>query len=497
MKEQLTKLVESNFGRKADKFCNSVWCIASYGLVCIISHTFDLPILGAFFLTVFLSAAFIFSKNSFALVPFLLMCSFVLSLKTKPNTGYFNDPLKITALCLLLVVLVASALFHLIYYGKWKKMFKRAYLTVSIAILTGTLMIGGIGTSLFSWTGVGMSFAVGACMFLPYSLLINCGEYNGQKTIEYFAYSLITAAVVIFAAVMERYITLGVKTVLNNKGLLEFGHTISNSAAVIVLLAIPLTFYLVYKYKYGAAFLAAVALELLTVVLTFSRATILIAAGGTVVVAIALCFKKKNGRLAYWIVCGVAAVAVIAIAIVFRSWVGNQITRIFDSNGRSTIWAAGFKAWEKDPVFGVGLWYLPQVQAPLHKYHSYHCSPLTFLYCAGIFGLAAYLYHRYKTVRMVFGAKLTAERVFVALTLLAYVLNSLLDIYMTEPLHLLYYSVMLALIEHDVRDVKAANAVIVDDEKPQVDGVKEKSQANNIENNNDNKSEGEINELQS
>lgn len=463
MKEKFTKLVQSTFGRNVDKFNNSVWCIAAYGLACIVSHTFNVPVLGAFLLTVLLSAAFLFSKNSFTLIPFLFMCSFVLSYDTKPNTGYFNTPFRITVLCLLLVVLVLSALFHLIYYGKWKQMFKRAYFTVSIAILTGMLMLGGIGTDLFSWTGVGMSLAIGACMFLPYSLLVNCGEYNGQKTIAYFAYSLIAASVVIFAAVMERYITLGFSTVLHNKMLLEFGHTISNSAAVIVLLAIPMTFYLVYNYKFGTAFLAIVAFELLTIVLTFSRATLLIAGGGTAVVAIALCFKKKEGRLSYLIVFGLAVLAAIVGAIVFRSWIGEQIPKLFDGNGRTRIWMEGFKAWEGKPVFGVGLWYLPQIQAPLHKYHSYHCSPLTFLYCAGIFGLAAYLYHRYKTVREVFGTKLTAERIFAALMLLAYILNSLLDIYMTEPLHLLYYSVALALIECDVRHIKSSSVAVIDE----------------------------------
>lgn len=455
MKEFFQKAVDSKFGRGADKFCNSVWCIATYGLVCIVCHTFNLPVLGAALLTVLLSLAFLFSKNSFAVLPFLLMCSFVLSVDTKPNTGYFNTPFKITVLSLLLVVLVATAVFNLVYYGKWKRIFKRAYLTISIALLTGALLVGGLGTALFSWMGVAMSLAVGASMFIPYSLLINCGEYKGRETITYFAWAMITASVVIFAAVMERYITLGFGNVLAHKTLLNFGHTISNSAAVIVLLAIPMTFYFVYIYKYGTAFLAVVAFELITIVLTFSRASLLIAVGGTAVVAIALCFKKKTGRLAYWITCGVIFLAVAVIAIKYRAWVFNQIVAMFDGHGRSAIWKAGFEAWKESPVFGVGLWYLPQIQAPKHMYYSYHCSPLTFLYCAGILGIAAYIYHRYRTVRLVFKSKLTAERVFVVLMLVAFILNSLLDIYMTEPLHLLYYSVMLALVEHDVKSTKA------------------------------------------
>ena len=84
---------------------------------------------------------------------------------------------------------------------------------------------------------------------------------------------------------------------------------------------------------------------------------------------------------------------------------------------------------------------------------------MTYLFCGGVVGLAAYLYHRYKTVRIVFSAKLTSERVFVALTMLAMLCNALLDIAMTSPTHLLYYGIMLALMECDVRKIKSQSAV--------------------------------------
>ena len=58
-----------------------------------------------------------------------------------------------------------------------------------------------------------------------------------------------------------------------------------------------------------------------------------------------------------------------------------------------------------------------------------------------------------------FSAKLTSERVFVALTMLAMLCNALLDIAMTSPTHLLYYGIMLALMECDVRKIKSQSAV--------------------------------------
>ena len=90
----------------------------------------------------------------------------------------------------------------------------------------------------------------------------------------------------------------------------------------------------------------------------------------------------------------------------------------------------------------------------MYWYYSFHCTPLTYLYCGGIVAFLAYIYHRYKSIRLVFSAKLTPERVFVALTAVAMLCNALLDIAMTSPAYVIYYSVMLALIECDVKKVK-------------------------------------------
>ena len=54
-----------------------------------------------------------------------MMCAFVLSEETKPDTGYYNTPLRISVLCIALVIIITALLFNLIYYGKWKYIFKK------------------------------------------------------------------------------------------------------------------------------------------------------------------------------------------------------------------------------------------------------------------------------------------------------------------------------------------------------------------------------------
>ena len=457
MKERFDKIVNSKFGKLADKLCNSVWYIVAYGVVCVLSHTLNIPVVGAVLLAILFVPALLFCKNSFVLTPFLLMCAFVMSEDTSPQTGYYNTPLKISVLCIVLVVLVAALLFNVLYYKKWKQIYKRAYFTVSLALMYGALLIGGLGTSYFTASGFTMSLAIAVSTILPYALMVNCGEYEGRKTVEYFGWALIVAAAVISVDYLHKFIindfNLQISAV---KGFLKLGFVGPNTGAAIVTMAIPITFYFVYKYKHGFWFMLLIALELLVVVATYSRASLVVAVPGTIIVAIALCFKKTTGRRGYLIMFALCVVAAIVLAIVLRHWITEKLAALFEGNvtgsGRTNLWKNGFSAWCKSPIFGAGLWYLRLGEA--HWYYSFHCTPLTYLFCGGVLGLAGYIYHRYKTVRLTFSAKLTAERVFVALTVLAMLCNALLDIAMTSATHLLYYGIMLALLECDVKAAK-------------------------------------------
>lgn len=457
MKEKFARIVDSRFGRIADKFCNSVWYILAIGAVCVLSHMCEIPVVGAVLLTILLIPALLFCKNSFVLMPFLMMCAFVLSENTKPDTGYFNTPLRITVLCIALVAIIAALVFNILYYEKWKRIFKRAYFTVSIAFMSAALIIGGLGSNTFTVAGMTNSMAIAAATFFPYALMVNCGEYQGKKTVEYFALTLIIASAVIALDFLQGFIlndfNLDLWTV---KGFLKLGFVGPNTGAAVVTLSIPMTFYFVYKYKRGYWFMLLVALELFVIVATYSRASLVVAFPGSVIVAIVLCFKKKSGRRGYLIMFALAAVAMIAMIVVLRHWIWDKLLLLFQGNttgsGRTELWKSGFDAWCKSPVFGIGLWFLRIDDA--HWFYSFHCTPLTYLFCGGIVGLIAYAYHRYKSVRLALTTKFTPERVFIALTVLAMVCNALLDIAMTSATHLLYYAIMLALIECDVKQQK-------------------------------------------
>ena len=465
MNAKIDKFVNCKFGIAMDKYCNSVWYIITIGAICVLCHSLNIPVTGAAFMTILVVIPLIFCKNSFTLVPFALMCSFVLSEETNPPSDYYT-PWKLVLLCVLLAVALAALLFNLIFYGKWRLLFRRTYLTVSLCIVVAFLITAGWFSPFFRLSGFGTGIAIAATMFAPYSMIVNCGEYEGKKTVKYFTWTLIVAAAAIVLCMLKHF-AVNDFDFSNAKNILKLGFVGPNTGAALITLSIPMTFYLIYEYKHGYLFFLLVAFELGAIFLSQSRASLVIALPGTLIVAIALCFKKKSGRLGYYITFGIFVLAFIVIAIVFR----HKITELFKAlfvdgftgNGRTMLWKLGFEHWLDNPIFGSGFWILRIINPVQFWYYSFHCTPLTYLYCGGLVAFVAYVYHRYKTVRLVFSAKLTPERVFIALTVLAMLCNAMIDIAMTSPAYIIYYSIMLAIIECDVNKIKSERKLLSPD----------------------------------
>lgn len=455
MREKIDKIINSKFGNCVERFFGSVLYILLVGVVSIICHAFDLVMVGTFLWAVLLIFLFIFCKNMFALTPFACMITFIISQNTIVHYGYFNTTSRMFALIVEFVLVFSSLVFNFTYYKRWKLLFKKAYLTVSLCFVTAVLLIGGLGAESYSVSGVLIGIGIAASMFLPYSLFINCGVYEGTKTVRYFAWTTVIATVVIGAAVLQVYRFITPDFFEYPKKYLQFGYAGPNTGAAFVVIALPMTFYLIYSYRHGYLLLPFAFLEVILVVALFSRASLVVIIPLLLVLIIVVGIMRKTLRWAYCVVSGLIAVAAIIVITVKWSFVYDSFAKLSTFNGfdggRFDLWKLGFEGWKNTPIFGAGIRYMLNNGS---AYYSFHNTPLTYLFCCGIAGLAAYLYHRYKTVRLVFTNKPTVERVFVAISILGMLINALLDIGMTYPQLLLYYAVMLAIIEHDVRYTK-------------------------------------------
>lgn len=466
MRGYFEKVINSRFGVYVNKFFHSSLYILLMAAICAFCHEKDLIMIGTAVFTVFLIFSFVFCKDLFVLVPFVVLCTFAISNNTLPNTGFYSSTARKAALILELIAAFAALVFNLTYYKRWRVLFRRSYLTVSLSLVTAVLLMGGIGSDTFTASGAITAAGLAATMCLPYALFLNCGEYDGKNTLRFIAWTSVAAAAVFGYQVLSAYAENMPAIMQNPKPYLHFGCFISNSGAAYILTAIPLTFYLMYSYKYGFALYPVVIAEVYIIMLTYSRASIVVAFPLAILLAVVLMFLRRRGRVAYCITTGIVFAALIAFLIVFGKYFLEQYKLFSDDgimdSGRFKIWKLGFESWKSHPLFGLSMWFL---RGEGYEYYSFHCTPLTYLFCCGTAGLAAYLYHRYKTVRLMFCGKLTVERVFTAVAVLAIIFNALLDVGLSFPMHLIVYSLLLAVMEHDVIKYKKTSGLIGFDKK--------------------------------
>jgi putative inorganic carbon (HCO3(-)) transporter len=130
----------------------------------------------------------------------------------------------------------------------------------------------------------------------------------------------------------------------------------ANDFAYALATAVPLAFYLAWRYRQHRVFwLVASGVLLVTIALTFSR-------GAVVGLAVAgLWAALHSRRIAKGLVAGIVAVAVIGgtlLAIDFH-WVSQRInakTAVADENwaSREALWGGAIAMFEEEPLLGVG-----------------------------------------------------------------------------------------------------------------------------------------------
>ena len=127
--------------------------------------------------------------------------------------------------------------------------------------------------------------------------------------------------------------------------------------------------------SFGFLYVLCVLMEVLTIALTFSRSSLIVAVPGTIIVSTVLCFKKKVGRIGYWIAYGLVFVAVVTIFIIYRRIFIDKIKELFvgdlTGNGRTDLWEFGYEAWKEFPIFGLSIWYLPPINNWYYSIRTY------------------------------------------------------------------------------------------------------------------------------
>lgn len=454
----LKKLADKKWVKAINKFLESNLFIAILAALVLICNIFGLEF---FIYTIVISYGIYLCllgrdmRSLAAAVPFMYLSP---SMQNNPaanpnsifsfaNGLWFIIVYLVAFLIVLTIRIIVNFKEGLFKGARWK-------LLTGFAVLSLAFLLGGIGQSEYDFRNLIYSVLLIVSISLLYIALMVLVDW---KTVhkDYFAWIGMIMGFIVALEVASLYVQGGVigEDGQINMGKIVNGWGVNTNMAGVLMCAIPCAFYFVAtKEKFWPYILAATFIYIAAIV-TGSRNGILV--GGLVFVASAIfaILPKKDRRKKIKFYIGVVIVLLAICLICFKAVFiifNHLITNGFVDFARLDIYKSGLMQFADAVIFGKGFfacdafaWGTEELMIIPPRWH---CTIIQMLASCGLVGFAAYAFHRYQTVKL-FLKNPTQEKAFIALSIGALLLSSLVDCFFFNIGPGLFYSVMLVFLE--------------------------------------------------
>ena len=451
-------------------FIHSKWFVFCLAVFCAVSNVlgydyyFYMAVAG---IAIYIS---VFGKDYLPYIPLMIFSYIAPSIKNNPSKSENSIFLLDNGGKTLIIMGCAVAVFLLIRLifdreigfsnavkTKYKLLGGMVFLGISYLVSgLGSAMLEGFETKNLIFAGIQF-----LAMVIPY-LVISFGVKWNKVVKDYLAFTVICFSLVVSVQIIFAYLTNGV--IVDGKPENAFiisGWGVNTNMGAMVTLAIPFAFYYLAKDK--NVFLSNIIILLLFFanVLSLSRNSILV--GGLLYVICQIVVFSKSKKISTKIITALFIILLLTGVYLFNHYVFNMFGFSFanglNSNGRDEIYKHAVETFYSYPLLGGGFY---GINSTLHPSEvgwnaffprMWHNNILQVLATGGLVCFIAYLVHRIQTIKLC-KKKPTIENAFIALSLLALLLMSLLDCYFFQLGPMLFYSSALAFIEHRKPHVK-------------------------------------------
>ncbi len=292
-------------------------------------------------------------------------------------------------------------------------------------------------------------FTIYFCLIVGYLLFVNVIRKNNPK---YFAKIMTYTGILIAMQTLSFYLSgeYSFKTMIEYK-LLNVGWGVSNSIGALLVLVMPFTLYLIAKVKLPIYYIGLFVVELLALILTLSRGSILMAALGLPLGVVFTCTKAESKKT---VLTSFMYLIVVSVCLLVLKY--NDISFIFDriseysSNGRFELYFNAIKDFCESPIFGISMYGRhSRIDTNLFAVVWYHSTPMQFMANAGLAGLLAYLVHLFFKYEMLF-SKGDVFVKFVLLGILMWSGYALIDVLYFSQNQLVFFALSLVFAEKNV-----------------------------------------------
>ncbi len=368
-------------------------------------------------------------------------------------SSYYFAPDRLWIILILAVLVIVSLAWYLVRTGFFSHIrFKTCPMLLPLLILSAAFLCNG----LFFEKYIPENFLIGVIQVTVYLVdflvLWHGLSRETTKSIMDFAFwSAIAVTWILIVQLINVYFSSASLEELRKDDIL-FGWGISNTCGCILSLQFPLLFYRLFKGKNVAIASLSVVAAFVAITFTLARAALLCSAV-VIVICFVYVFSCSTHRKSVLFTFLVMAVAIGMLAWAFQ----DRLSMVFDrymtvglgDNGRFRIWKAALSHVFDNPLFGIGFFgenvyncFGTQLYVDFYP-QSAHNTLIDVLDTCGMFGLASYLYMRFCSAK-VFFKRPSAEKVFLGLTVLVFLGESLLDVFAFSIYPPFFYNFALA-----------------------------------------------------
>lgn len=465
--ECMEKIGEYRAVRALRAFLRSAWFLALVVFLMVLAEVFSWE-LTVFYLYLVLGLLIVlFGDDLFPLVPIVLCCYMAISYPNNPalfpagsaTPSSFYDGafvFQIAYIIAVAVLLIAARLIVILMRGEKKKV---PALAIGFGALGLSLVLGGLFTKFYDFRTALFGFTVVASLCALYFLFYYGIDWKKTDK-RAWAYPFFAIGCGLLFEVIDMYVRSGIlQDPSLNRGVLQVGWGMYNNVGCALAMCLPAAFYLALKEKHGWVFTLVGCVQAAGLLFTQSRSSILfggILGVAALVVLLAKC--EKRARKFHLIVLGAGlAIAAILVAVMWDKFVGvfkSMIDLTFGndpSNARGPIYEEGWRHFRSAPSFGVGFYQctayrwgdLPETAFLPRRYHN---TVIQLLASGGIFAVGCYILHRVETL-VLFFRKPTVEKVFIALSVGALLLTSMVECHLFSLGPGMLYGTLLAFAE--------------------------------------------------
>ena len=391
----------------------------------------------------------------FAMMP--LMCTFFIipiGDYTPSDPGYdrYLEPPALATLIILASIVAGSIIFFAIRNRRIANKIDLNKLFLSTLILCGALAINGVFSQ--NYTPRNFLFVIFMILAMPVVYLIFAAYLRFEKSVtDYFMGCLVGVGILIAIELIIAYFTT-VEFVNGSivKESVVLGWGIWTNIGCMLVFFMPASFYFAASHRHGWIGYLLGLLQYFCIVLSQSRAALLVGSFTLLLCLVYLFVKGDNRKTNRILTLSLVVLGVLGGIVLYDkilSLVTNFINYGFGDNGRFELWRSAWNAFLRAPIFGAGFYDTCSYEgwATFGMPQMCHNTVLQFFGSTGIIGVLAYTYHRFETVRLVV-KKPNPVKTFLGIAILGFLLFGMLDVVFFIGYTNIYYMMMLLFMQY-------------------------------------------------